>query len=105
MGQSLNVKHNVLKDTANYRKKKSSGQTSELNACVKRTIFKAASNSALSAQGKANEVCINTNMENVQRLLKSYPTMKYKKITRKSHLTELHKKARLDFYKKTYLMD
>ena len=42
-------------------------------------------------------------MRNVQRLLKSCPTIKYEKIKRKPPLTELRKKVRLDFGRKCML--
>lgn len=91
------VVRNYIKNMENYGQKKSPGRPKVISNREKRAILRAASNSGLPARAIAAKAGVNTNVRNVQRILKAAPTIKRLKLQRKPQLKPEHQTARLVF--------
>lgn len=98
--RSANVVDNFIKNKENYGIKKSPGRPRALSVRQERAILRVASNSMLSASAIAKEAGVQTNVRNVQRLLKASGTISRRKLKRKPPLTLQHINARLQFAQK-----
>lgn len=98
--RSANVVDNFVKNKENYGIKKSPGRPRALSKREERAILRAASNSTHSAAAIAKEAGVQTNVRNVQRLLKMSHIISRRKLKRKLPLTQQHINARLQFAQK-----
>ncbi|KAK9685314.1 Tc3 transposase [Popillia japonica] len=79
INRSEHVVRNFLKNKENYGKKKRSGRPHALSSRDKRRILRVASNSSLTAREIGSAAGVNTNVRNIQRLLKKSPVIKRRK--------------------------
>ena len=97
--RSSNVVNNFLRSPENYGKRVQKGRPAALSERDKRSILKIASNSMLTARQIVAEAGIQTNVRNVQRLIKKSKRIKRLRIKRKPALKVIHRTRCLSFAK------
>lgn len=99
INRSHRVVRNYLKDPENYGKKKRTGRPRATTPRERRSILRVASNSTLTARQIAVRAGVNTNLRNVQRIIRECEHLKRKKLQKKPPLSDKHKLLRLQFAK------
>jgi transposase len=102
LNRSPKVVNNYLKSPSNYGKKRRPGRKPLLTPRDKRLIIQKASNRSISVNQIKRETSLQASKSTIWRVINSNPNIKSAKKKQKPKLTELHKKARLDFAKKYF---
>ena len=100
LSRSRKIIYNLLRNVEEYGKKKSTGRPKVTTDRQRRAILRVTSNSVATAREIAAEAGVNTNVRNVQRIIKQCKYIKRKKLMSKPPLTKRHKEARLQFAEK-----
>ena len=99
--RSPTVVDNYVKLKDNYGLKGLRGRKSKISGICKKRIIHLASRKFMSASKIKQELSLPESTRTIQRILKSSPSLLYRKFKKRPHLTREHQLARLSFAQKS----
>ena len=99
INRSKTAVHNYLSLKGQSKQEETRRRKSSINERSRRSIFRLASNSTITANKIKDDLSLVCSVRTIQREIKSSPNLQHKKLRRKPALTLRHKKQRLDFAK------
>ena len=99
--RSRSVVNNYVKIKDKYGLKGLQGRKKEINGVLKKRIIHLASSRSMSASKIKHELALSQSIRTIQRILRSCPTLVYKKHKSRPHLTAAHNSGRLSFATKS----
>ena len=95
--RSLAVVNNYVKMGDNYGMKGRRGRKSKIVGVLKKRVINLATTKLMSASKIKQDLALSQSTRTIQRVLNKSPSLVYKKIKTRPHLTAAHKSARLAF--------